>query len=224
MRALLGMGVLLGMLAVGQPARAASVSERELEGLLLHRALPLEQVERYSRTHRTWQPLRSSGARVRVVNLWALTCKPCLAEMPELRTIAAAWSQRSPKDVEFLFIADPPELTPVSALTAFWASPFVDGLGDKCPGVRMQRQGVDSCLVEVPDVDPARSKNNELLRALAKVESRPLTLLLDEQGIVRQVFAGSLLSKRAQVLDAIERLLQVTKPDAATASRRTASR
>ena len=88
----------------------------------------------------------------------------------------------------------------------------------------MQRQGVDSCLLEVPDVDPARSKNNELLRALAKVESRPLTLLLDEQGIVRQVFAGSLLSKRAQVLDAIERLLQVTKPDAATASRRTASR
>lgn len=226
MRSWLAIGAMLGVLSFGEPAGAVAKTERELESLLLNRTVPLDHVLQYSRSQKTWQSLRASSARVRVVNLWSRTCTPCLEELPSFREEAAAWKQRSPRDVEFLFVEDRSEDPKESgdALPAFWASPFADVLADKCPGVKMQRQGKASCLLDVPDTDPARSTADDILLALDAVATRPLTLLLDRDGTVRQVFAGPITGKRPQLTLAIERLLHVTKPGVATSSRRTASR
>lgn len=203
--------VLLG--ASSKPSLASEASERELEANLIHRQLPLANVQSYSRARKTWQPLRSVGARVRVVNLWAKPCLPCLAEMPELRALAAEWKQHDSRAVQFLFIADPPDQTPPDDVVSFWASPYADGLARSCPQVEdvktVSHNGASSCLLTVPDEDPARSATNDLLRSLKGTEVRPLTLLLDEQGTIRQVFAGSIKGKRPQVSEAIARLLQV---------------
>lgn len=208
------MGVLcLGLWTSAAPALASEAGERELEATLIHRQLVLKSVQSYSRARKVWQPLREQGARVRVVNLWAKPCLPCLAELPELRALAAEWKQRSSRAVQFLFIADPPDQTPPEEVVRFWASPYADGLARSCPQVEdvksVAHNGVPSCLLTVPDEDPARSAADDLLRSLKGTEVRPLTLLLDEQGIIRQVFAGSIKGKRVQVSEAIERLLQV---------------
>lgn len=207
---------LVGVLCLCLSPRAAlasEASEREIEATLIHRQISLNNVQSYSRARKTWQPLRGQGARVRVVNLWAKPCLPCLAELPELRALAATWKGNS-RAVQFLFIADPPGQTSPEDVVSFWANPYADGLAASCPTgedvKRVSHNGVPSCLLTVPDEDPARSSTDDLLRSLKSIEVRPLTLLLDEQGIIRQVFAGSIKGKRLQVLGAIERLLEVT--------------
>lgn len=199
---------LAAALATARPAAADEASERELEAKLLNRPISLADAQVYSRAARVWRPLKAGRAKVRVVNLWSKPCMPCLAELPEMVKLVADWKQRSQKDVQFVFLADPPALTSAEDVVSFWSSPYADGLAQDCRGIKMSRKGVPTCLLTVPDEDPARSGSDELTRAL-RSEARPLTLLVDESGLIRQVFAGSIRGPRLKLLDdAIGRLLQ----------------
>jgi thiol-disulfide isomerase/thioredoxin len=156
-----------------------------------------------------------------VVNLWARSCPPCLAELPELAQLVADWKQKDKAGVQFLFIADPPEQTSAAEVASFWTAPLVDELAGRCPGTRMPHGSRASCLVSVPDLDPLRADSDSLTRAVGS-ETRPLTLLLDEQGTVRQVFAGALAGRGAQLNGAIERLLAAVRGRAVLSARRSA--
>ena len=47
---------------------------------------PIKEIESYDAIQRA---IKASPARIRVVNLWATWCGPCVAEMPDLQKIAA---------------------------------------------------------------------------------------------------------------------------------------
>lgn len=201
------------LVAALNTASAEPARERSLEAWLLHRQLPFRDMRSYSRAQKRWLPLPSSSPRVRVVNLWARTCLPCLAELPTLRKLAEDWKPRS-RDVQFLFVADPPSETSEKEVVDFWTRPFADGLAARCPGQPMRHDGVDSCLLELPDTDPVRSGSQLVGQALEKTETRPLTLLVDERGIIRQVFVGAVSgggSDRLLLDGAIQRLLHATQ-------------
>lgn len=211
---------LWGVGMLGAPlAQASEASDRELEAKLLSGSLSLRGVMSYSRKLHTWQPLQESGAPVRLINLWSKTCAPCLAELPELKALAAQWQRTDRQGVQFLFIADPPDQTSRQDVEAFWTSPYADALAKGCPtgdGVVLGTNPATrqpSCLLTVPEQDPARSETEELARSLGEAATRPLTLLVDQRGTIRQVFVGSLRGKRVLVSDAINRLRQaVGKP------------
>lgn len=206
-------GVLLlavGALAQVPPARAAQTAEQALEANLLHRAVPLGGLKVYSRARRQWQPLHRPSAQVVVVNLWSRACLPCLAEMPALERLVADWKKLDKTRVQFLFVADPPEQTSAQQVADFWTSPLVDELAGRCPGTQLPRGRHPSCLLPLPDLDPVRAEGNQFTLALG-TETRPLTLLLDEQGTVRQVFAGSIAGRTNQLSDAIRRLLATSR-------------
>ena len=205
---------------LGPPlAQASEASDRELEAKLLSGSLSLRGVMSYSRTQHDWKPLPDGRAPVRLVNLWSKTCVPCLAELPELKALAEEWQRSDRQGVQFLFIADPPDQTSRQEVEAFWTSPYADSLAKGCPtgaGVVLGTNPATrqpSCLLTVPEQDPARSETEELQRSLGDATTRPLTLLLDPQGTIRQVFVGSLRGKRVLGSAAISRLRQaVSKP------------
>jgi hypothetical protein len=172
---------LLALLFSSAPALAQSpLPLADSEGALLHRQLDLGAVQSFSRRLQSWQPLKLPSARVYVVNLWGVSCRPCLDEFPVLRNMVRAW--RSTPEVAFLFIADPPLESIASEVEHFWSKPPV----------------------ALPDVDPCRSSDDRLRRALGS-DVQPLTLLLDEQLVVRQAFVGAIGDR--PLGRAIERLL-----------------
>ena len=200
--------LLLPSLGSAQPADR----KRKLEMNILHKRLSLGDVKVYARGKQQWQPLGRSVAKVRVVNLWAKSCAPCLAELPVFAKLVEDTKRRHGSAVQFLFIADPPEQTAADEVVAFWQRPWADALADKCPpttGTAMEHDGVRSCLLKkLPEVDPARSESDALKRQLDSLdESRPVTLLLDEQGVVRQALWGALIGSPDELQSSIERLV-----------------
>lgn len=182
---------LLCLLAPGpRPAWASpTAAPAEVEGLnaearLLHRRIDLSAVLRWDRRGHSWQPLGKPTERLLVINLWSAHCKPCVDEFPLLRRLAAAW--QSQPDVRFLFISDPPHDTEAVEVVDFW---------QQHPGA-------------VPDSDPCRSRTDKL-RTVLDNNSQPLTLLVDQDGTVRQAFVGTIHERG--LASAMERLLKVLR-------------
>ena len=172
-----------GALAEAQTGPAA-VDALNAEARLLHRRLDLSGVMRWDRRAGSWQPLGRPTERLLVINLWSAHCKPCVDEFPLLRRMFAAW--RSEPDVRFLFISDPPHDTEAVEVVAFW----------------------QQHAAAVPDADPLRSTTDKL-RATLDNNSQPLTLLVDQQGVIRQAFVGAIQERG--LASAMERLLKVLR-------------
>lgn len=169
--------------AAGQ---AAAIGEAlDAEGSLLHRRLDLSGVACWDRRAQSWQPLARPPERLLVLNLWSARCAPCVAEFPLLRRMAAAWKRE--RLVRFLFVADPPHDTEAGEVVEFWTGHAA----------------------AVPDADPCRSTTDKLRAALDN-QSQPLTLLVDEEGLVRQAFIGAIQTRG--LASAMERLLKALSP------------
>lgn len=166
---------------------------REVEATLLHKQLSFVGVSLWNTATKTWRPLSVPPAKVYVVNLWSVHCQPCIAEMPQLARIVRGWAKN--REVQFLFIADPPRETEAEELEHFWQNPPV----------------------ELPEVMPERS-TTERIRNILGVTTEPLTLLLDENLIVRQAFAGTIGTRSLGT--AIERLLSAVRGTARDGSGR----
>lgn len=218
--------VLFGVLWVlcGSPAlaRAEGTSLAELQAeLSLHRSLLNKQLllpslSSYSAATRTWHPLPTKPPRVRVLSVWSLPCQPCIDELPMLTEMAAKWRRQS-ADVQFLFLADPPEHNPQPALEEFWLHPNVARLAERCSAERLgTRFEVDRgpvCLLDLHRAELVRSPAADGKLPLS-MEIRPLTLLIDESGVVRDVFLGSLKQRPSLLERAIQNLLEATRVSA----------
>lgn len=178
--------LLISFLGAAPSARATDQDARlrEVEANLLHKRLDFSSVSSWNKATNTWRRLSVPPAKVYVVNLWSVHCQPCIAEMPQLARIVRGW-KNSP-DVQFLFIADPPRETEAEELEHFWKT----------------------ATVELPAVMPARSTDERIRNTLA-VETEPVTLLLDENLLVRQAFAGTIGTRSLGT--AIERLLSAAR-------------
>ncbi len=202
---LCGAIVVLGLL--GGTGFGGVREERAAEAVLTHQRLSFAGVRQWQRKQKTWVPLQRTGTKVLVVNLWSKLCKPCLGELPPFGRIARAWRNRP--EVQFAFIADPPNQTSLQEVVEFWQRPEISVPLDKpCPGNRMPLGDGTGCMLEVPDVDPARSD-----APLVGPTLRPLTLLVDSHNVIRQVLAGS-IEERADDLDAsLKHLLAILQSE-----------
>lgn len=198
-------------------AAASPPAELEQQHALLNKKLDLSGLQQYSPTGKAWKPLPPSAARVRVVNLWSLACQPCIDELPLLTQIAEKRSQVS-RDVQFLFVADPPDDNPRATVEAFWTQPFVARLTPRCQAESLGKvlpnfnDGQRACRLDLHRTDVVRGPRLPL-----STEIRPLTLLLDPSGTIRHVFLGSLRNREHLLEGAIDRLLQSLRGHASAA-------
>lgn len=181
-RASFDVGLLVVLLCIGEASAVAHPAD--VEATLLHRRVDVSAVQQWDRRLARWRPLGLPTAKVYVVNLWAIHCKPCIEEFPQLKNVSAGW--KSNAEVQFVFLADPPSETSEAEVVAFW----------------QKNQAA------LPDVDPSRSYSDVLRRGLDN-DQEPITLLLDENLVVRQSFIGGIGER--PLGRAIERLLLAIK-------------
>lgn len=142
-----------------------------------------------------WQAPRSErepgrGARVRVLHLWADYCVPCRREFPWLRGIVRSAAAKYKGRVQYVFIA---ESTASESMRTY----------------------LDMYKGQMPEATYYQDTQGQLIESLrpglpSGGVSLPATLLLDDQGVIRQVIIGPLAEpaeRRPELLDAIERLL-----------------
>lgn len=168
-------------------AESSPIQLAENEGQLLHRRLNLDAVAQWSWTASSWSPAftKKHAAKVYVVNLWSLTCKPCIEEFPFFKRLVDGWKQN--KNIEFIFVADPPQDNLATDLVAFW------------------KQSAPN----LPNSPLCRAQSDSLGRDLSN-DSKPLTLILDRNFVVRQAYVGSIVNR--SLGSAIERLLRAESP------------
>jgi hypothetical protein len=164
--------------SMGAPAAPApELLMRQQESQLLHRKVELRGLRK----------LEGNGvvaeappvARVLIVHLWAVECRPCVEEFPVLRPILD--SLRSLPQVKAVLVSETADL---GKLQAF---------------LRDNRS-------VVPQL-PQYQIGDDRLRASLQNFAQPTTLLLDERGVVRQAFLGSIRYRRSELADAVRRLL-----------------
>lgn len=160
---------------------AQEVSLRRAEEALLHRKLDLRGLRRLSGDQ--FVPEAAPRARLLLVHIWAVECRPCIEEMPVLRRIFESLSTTS--NVTPLLISETADLP-------------------KLLSFLQQNRAT------VPSV-PQYQSTGEQLRASLQNYSQPTTLLVDERGIIREAFLGSLRTRRSELADALYRLIKATQ-------------
>jgi thiol-disulfide isomerase/thioredoxin len=171
----LGLGLSLPVRADVPQAGSAWAIEADL----LHRPLHLGDLQSWNPQQKRWQPLASDAtSSVTVLHLWSPRCAPCVEELPLLARLLDAW-QREPS-VRFLIVAD--------------------------------HEGDGSELVPLWQAQPALWQHRPLLRVGSDklrdqlgVQVQPLTLLIDDQQVIRQAFVGPLAGR--SLGSAVTRLL-----------------
>jgi len=158
-----------------EPLRELELRRKESE--LLHRKLDLGGL-RLLREGRLLNSDQPPVARLLLLHIWAVECRPCVEEFPFLRRITDS-------------LHDLPHVTTVTV----------------CETVAFDqmRSFIDSHRGDMPRVDHYQSIDDRLRRSLQN-RAQPATLLLDALGVVRQGFLGSLLQRRSEFADSIVRL------------------
>lgn len=162
----------------------AAESVRETETSLLHRRLDLRGIRVLDRAKNRWNSLILKGSQLYLVHLWAVECKPCVAEMPLLKSIALGW--KNDLNVNVLFIS---ETLDEKQLREFWFQTAKD---------------------RVPDV-PLMQSADDRVREVLGTGKQPITLLVDRDLVVRQAFVGSLAERTGELTESMSRLLRVLR-------------
>jgi thiol-disulfide isomerase/thioredoxin len=196
MRAL---GVLLAVALTASPGARAFAQPACSDDLsLLHLAIEpaaLSRLQIWNYQKVEWHvpapdqvPMRR--APVVIVHLWADWCGPCKAEMPLLRTQVQELASQHKESLEFVFLTE-------SNRTVELARYMIDNR-DRMPRV------------------PYYLDTNEAIARLVRTNlpsgqlTLPVTLLLDEQRVVRQAFVGALAPRWPELRRSVARLLQLS--------------
>lgn len=196
----------------------AQLMRRDLEDLkrrvrdevhLLNQQLPLPPLD-------VWDPSgkwRSSldnekppRSRLRVVHLWADYCTPCLQEFPQLKAIVEKSGRTFGRDeLQFIFISESIETPAMKA--------FMDKNSKLLPpGAMYGDAGFalrDDILRMLPPylLSGSRQDRGTAGRGLPL----PLTVVLDENDVVRLAFVGALEGRVGDLMNGVSQLNQVAK-------------
>ncbi len=175
------------LLLLGTSLAAAQSDDLRDEQQLLHRHVSLGHVRLWDNNlHSFRAPLPTEAvppAKVLVVHIWADYCTPCLKELPWLRELVP---RVETSEVRFVF------------LTETNAPANMEKFMQKFQG-------------ELPKVDRQYQDTSEQVLKMLAFRRLPMTLLLDEHLVVRQAFVGSIVPRRNELIQGIDRLLAVTK-------------
>jgi hypothetical protein len=153
---------------------------RQREAALLHRKLDLAGLMRWDRAGGQWVPAETPSGPLVLLHLWAVECPPCQPELAELRLVLRSLTRQWPIKVVI-------------------ASETLD------------QKVLSKWLMEnqerVPEGEQYQNADGKLRRVLQD-RTWPMTLLLDQDGVVRHAFVGSIAGRLGEFRDVVDRLAQ----------------
>lgn len=186
-------GIVLGL----APLVAAddTMTVHRTEPYLLHKAVPVAMfgaLQIWSPQDRDFRALRTTETPAQapflIVHLWADYCKPCREEFPLWRDLVDAFARKYKERVRIVFLT---ETSGSEEMRAFL----------QANEARMPR-------------GPHYYDSGEALLSLLRRDvpggavPLPVTILLDERRIVRHAFVGPITARRAELVAALDRLVQ----------------
>lgn len=160
------------------PEQLRELEIRRAESQLLHRKVELGGLRLLRDGVPSREPTERPVARLLILHLWAVECRPCVEEFPILRRITDALHDLP--QVKTILVTETLDL-------------------DKLRRFMAEHRG------DLPRVDHYQCIDDRLRGSLQN-RSQPLTLLLDALSTNRQAFLGSLKLRRSEFADAIQRL------------------
>jgi len=151
---------------------------------------------------------------VRVVHLWADYCPPCRAEMPRLKRMAQQLYADSKREVQFVFISETidPEAMKKFLRENHTAMPSGMQYGDTNHDLMVSLM---QSLPQLPQAPPSPGEHN-----LSRELPLPVTLVMDDEDVVRLAFVGSVEGRQGELVNGIEQLQKTLKARGAPADRR----
>lgn len=189
--------LLLSVLLQGASVVSPYLQDHAAEKFLLNHSISLQHLrglrvwDREKSEFRSADPSEQLGRQpITVLHLWADYCVPCIDELPSLVPLSHQIGKRFGHSVRFLFVTE--------TLGADDMKRFLDRYPRLFPPTLTLYQ------------DPAGMLFDSLRQALpaSRGPQLPATLVLDDKGAIRQLMIGSTVERRAELLDAIERLQQ----------------
>lgn len=164
--------------ALPTPEQLRELELRRAESLLLHRKVELGGLRLLRDGVPARLPTERPVARLLILHLWSVECRPCVEEFPILRRITDALHDLP--HVKTILVTETLDL---ESLRRFMG----------------EHRG------DLPRVDHYQCVDDRL-RGSIQNRAQPLTLFLDAVGVNRQAFLGSLKQRRSEFADAIQRL------------------
>ena len=186
-------------------ARTVAECTNKDETALLHHRLSIPPFSVWDSQNKEWRGTLpnegpASSTKIRVVHVWGTWCKPCAEEFPIIKQMDLQIRADYRGDVQFVYVAD--TLSSKKEMAEFMGKHHEsmplgllfrddeDKLGADLRGVLPQMTAAQSR----PDSPSERQLN------------LPLTMLVDQNNVVRQAFVGSLLPRRADLVNGIAQL------------------
>lgn len=199
--------------AGGVPADGDRGSAQDEFYLLNHRvAMPSLVV--WDGEKREWRaPLGSEGngplAQIRLVHLWGTYCQPCEEEFPILKQMDLQLRKDYKGTVQFVYVAD-------ALSSAAEMRKFMDKNHPRMPLGLLFRDGDNKLSADLLSVLPQRGTIAGAADAPSERQLRlPLTLVLDADNVVRLAFVGTVLNRRAAIVNGIAQLNRTLSGDSA---------
>jgi thiol-disulfide isomerase/thioredoxin len=193
-RLLLAIALCVSTTAAAQVSCLPSLDEESLLHLEIAPSL-LSKVQLWNHQQAEWQapmaeqvPMRR--APVVVMHLWADWCGPCKTEMPLLRTQIQELAAQHRERLEFVFMTESNRSVELAR--------YMIGSRERMPRV--------AYYLDIGEAVARLLRTNLPSGQL----SLPITLLLDEQRVVRQAFVGPLAPRWPELQRGVARLVQLS--------------
>lgn len=201
-RSLLSVALVLCLLSPESGAEGLApgfVPVHRSEPMLLHKQIEPSLLRRllvWDTRHTEWRQMQAAevpGERtpLLILHFWADYCAPCREEFPVLREIEQEIVKKYGDRARFVYLSEtsgPDEM-----------NSFFERNKARMPAGPHY-------------LDTGEAIANKLREGLVSNLSYPVTVLLDEQRVVRHAFVGRVTARRTELLTAVERLLAVKHP------------
>jgi len=180
------------------------------ESYLLNQSITLPALSFWDSVQKGWrtpegkldQPLPS---KVRILHIWAHHCLPCKEEFPILREMDRQLRKDYRGEVLFTYVAV--DIRDSEAMKQFWTAnnaqmPIGTMFGD-------HNDALSRNLAELLPQKPQKGPGDT--GAMARLLPLPMTLVLDDEGVIRQALVGSIASRRAELVNGVAQIYRWVK-------------
>lgn len=184
------------------------------EFYLLNHRVTIPSLVVWDGEKREWRaPLGNEGsgpsAPIRLVHLWGTYCQPCEEEFPILKQMDLQLRKDYKGAVQFVYVAD-------ALSSAAEMRKFMDKNHPRMPLGLLFRDGDNKLSADLLSVLPQRGAVAGQADSPSERQLRlPLTVVLDADNVVRLAFVGTMLNRRAAIVNGIAQLNRTLSGDSA---------
>jgi thiol-disulfide isomerase/thioredoxin len=184
------------------------------ESYLLNQTIALPKLSFWDSVRKEWRTPEGKldqppAGKVRILHIWADHCGPCKEEFPILKDMNQQLRKDYHGDVQFTYVAV--DTHDSEAMKKFWLANSA-----QMPVGPLFGDHNDDLTRTVEGLLPQKPQRGTGETAMTRLLPLPMTLVLDQEGVVRQALVGSIVSRRAELVNGVAQVYRWVKEHEST--------